>query len=188
MPCLSSRITPVSSRTCDSSTIFPYIFFPSHSQIYSDIHTFVQGTWTECLPCVGAGTWIAIKLQSLTTLQEVPVWRRQALGDVRSAKHSMCTTPGQCRGRITSLRGASEDSPEGEVFKQISRESGNWSYQTHLCPNKMAWRARDIHRTQASNLPPTPSSLLWGTLMGGLSVLDSPSECEEGRNCPRLEW
>ena len=114
MPCLSSRITPVSSRTCDSSTIFPYTFFPSHSQIYSDIHTFVQGTWTEYLPCVGAGPWIVIKLQSLTTLQEVPVWRRQALGDVRSAKHSMCTTPGQCRGRVTSLLGASEKTPQRE--------------------------------------------------------------------------
>ena len=110
--------------------------------------------------------------------------------NVRSPKQSICTVQGQHRKRVTSQLGVSgEDSPEGEGSKQrLQEKSGNWSYQTHLCPNEMVGRARDFHRTQASNFPLAPSSLLQGTLLGGSSVLGTYSECKEGGNCPKLEW
>lgn len=105
-----------------------------------------------------------------------------------SAKQGTCTGLGGRRGEFLPHLGHQGRLPPPRCLNgHTSTESAQWSNQTRLCPNETVWsRARDIRGPQASTFPRPQHAL--ATLQGRLSVPDTPSECDKGRNCQRLKW
>lgn len=185
--CSSAEESPLSPQG-PVTTVFPYTFFLAHLQIHSDIHVFVQEILSESLPCVGTGTWIVIRSQSLA-------YRRFHL------EEGQASTWQSLRGRkcqVEQVHGVSVHrrvpSQLGALGKAAQRESPQERMgigpTKHICAPTRPYggEPETITKPRHPTSSPQPSSLLLGTLQGYLLILDTPSECEEGRNHQRHKW